>query len=95
MKSDIEREGTPAVAVQRITRPLMVFRNLSVAAFDDAGQQIPQLQKSLTSLLAEHMEKCGYDPEGVVVETQWGRSWKLFKTELGTWNVLSQETPNL
>lgn len=72
--------------MKRVVRPLMVFGNLNVAAFDERGQQIPELQEGLSTLLAQHIERCGYDSEGVVVETQWGRSWRLFKTEFGTWN---------
>jgi hypothetical protein len=62
----------------------MILRNLSVAAFDDNGEQIPDLQRSIPSLLAQRAESLGYDPDGVVIETQYG-NWKLLRTENG-WN---------
>ncbi len=79
-------ETTPPGSLHPVVRPIMVFHNLNVAAFDAAGQQIPELQKSLATLLAEHIENSGYNPEGVVVETQWGESWRLFRTQFDTWN---------
>ena len=81
-----KRKRAAAVVLKRLVRPLMVFTNLNVAAFDRAGKQIPELQKSLASLLAEHIEGCGYDPEGVVIETNFGGWFRLFKTRFGEWN---------
>lgn len=72
--------------MKTIHRPLLVFGNLNVAAFDANGEQIPELQKSLAALLAEHIERSGYNPEGVLIETAWGGSWRLFKTTDGGWN---------
>ena len=65
---------------------VLVFSNLNVAVFSDEAQQIPELQAGLLELLAAHFEKHGYDPEGLVIETQWGASWKLFKTTEGEWS---------
>jgi len=70
--------------LQGLVRPIMVFPNLNIAAFDAEGHQIAELQTSILSLLAEHMEKCGYDPEGCIIETRDG-NWKMFRTEYG-WN---------
>lgn len=64
---------------------IMVFPNLNVCAFDHAGNQIPELQKSVATLLAEQMEKHGYDPVGVLIETPFS-NWRLFRMEDGGWN---------
>jgi hypothetical protein len=62
--------------------PIMVMPNLNVCAFCAEGQQIPELNKSVPLLLAEHMLRCGYDPEGVVIESANG-NWKLRRTDEG------------
>jgi hypothetical protein len=61
---------------------IMVFKNGNVAAFEK-GQQVPGLQLSLASLLAEHIAKAGIEPDGITVETQWGVNWRLYKTDYG------------
>lgn len=66
-------------------KTMFVFRNLLVAAIDEQGQQIPELQRPLLCLLAEHAEKCGYDLDGVAVETV-DAVWRIFLTEEGQWN---------
>lgn len=81
-----KQNDTSPVVLQRLVRPMMIFGNLNVAAFDESGKQIPELQKSVATLMAEHIERCGYDPDGIVIETQWGCGWRLFKTQFGTWN---------
>lgn len=71
-----------------INGAVLVFDNLNIACFDalgDAGEQIPELQKSLPTLFAEHAERCGYDANGVVIETTTGK-WRLFRTDDGGWN---------
>jgi hypothetical protein len=64
----------------------MVFSNLNVAACDEIGAQIPRLQESLATELVRRAEAAGYDPEGVVIETQWGNQWKLHRVD-GGWNI--------
>ena len=72
-------------SLDAVVRPaFMVFPNLNVAAFDAEGNQIPELQVSVPSLLAERMEKLGYNPEGCIIETRDG-NWRIFRTEYG-WN---------
>jgi hypothetical protein len=70
--------------LERLVRPILVFPNLNVAAFDAGGNQIAELQENLVSLFAQHMERCGYDPEGCIIETH-GANWRMFRTECG-WN---------
>lgn len=64
---------------------IIVFPNFNVACFNAAGEQMPELQKSIPTLLAEHAEKCGYDLNGAVIETAHG-NWKMFRTDDGRWN---------
>lgn len=64
---------------------ILVFDNLNIAVCDENGQQIPELQKSAVTLLAEHAERCGYDLDGVVLETP-THHWRIFRTEDGRWN---------
>lgn len=71
--------------MKRIDNPVLIFDNLNIAVFV-AGCQEVELQKSVPELLAEYMERCGYDPEGVVIQTQQGRSFKIFRTTDGAWN---------
>lgn len=63
----------------------LVFGNLNVDCFDEAGQQIPELQSSVPELLALEVEKLGHDPQGIIIETTQTK-WRLFKTEDGGWN---------
>lgn len=66
-------------------KTIIVFPNLNVAVCDNNGNQIPELQESLPTLLAQHFEKNGYDINGCVIETTvW--NWKMFRTEDGGWN---------
>lgn len=71
---------------------LFVF-NLSVAAFDDAGKQVPELQESsLASVLAERLKKHGIDPTSVVIETPNNNLWTLVAMENGEWNYKTAPT---
>ena len=66
-------------------KTILVFPNLMVACFDEAGRQIPELQQSVPELLAAKATALGFDPDGAAVETQ-GKSWRLVKGENGRWN---------
>lgn len=47
-----------------------IGREGQVCAFDERGEQVPEINRgSLSRLLGEHIERCGYDPEGVMMET--------------------------
>ena len=63
---------------------LMVF-NLSVAAFNDKGEQVPELQQNLAGTLAARLMAMNIDPTTVPIETGSGITLKLVKDELG-WN---------
>lgn len=62
----------------------LVFSNFCVACFDDAGQQIAELQRSLIGLWAEHAERMGYNPDGWIITDRINR-WRIFRCESG-WN---------
>lgn len=62
--------------------PVLVFSNLCVACFDAEGNQIPELQKALWMLLAEHAEEWGYDLDGATIETPSG-NWKIIRSAEG------------
>lgn len=64
-------------------KTVFFFANGSVAAFDQAGAQIPDLQENAICQWAEHATKNGYDVTDVVVETTQGK-WKLAMAE-GKW----------
>lgn len=63
---------------------IMLFDNLNIAVLDDAGEQVPVLQRSVARLLAEHAEKHGYDLDGAIIETPHAK-WQAFRTPDG-WN---------
>ena len=47
---------------------LLIFRNGMIAAFDDQGQQIPEIQKhSLMDILRSELEGLGYSVDGCQV----------------------------
>ena len=65
---------------------IFVMNYFQVAFFDEKGDQVPEIQKkNLLVLLAEHAEKCGYNMEGVKVETNLG-DFKVIKEE-GEWRT--------
>lgn len=68
---------------QKRIKSVMVFGNGMVAAFDMAGQQVPELQDSLFNEWAKRADALGYEVEGLVIEAQGGFRWRFFKTELG------------
>jgi hypothetical protein len=61
---------------------IMVFPNLAVAAVDEKGEQIPELQASVPQLLAEAAQRHGYDLDGVTIETGFHR-WRMRRTKDG------------
>lgn len=65
-------------------KSVMFMQGFGIAVFDERGQQIPELQESPITLWAQHCEALGFDPNGVIVETNLG-NWRLIKTEYG-WN---------
>lgn len=65
----------------------LLFQNVSIAVFDAAGQQLPELQTCLLFLWAEDAERNGYHVDGLVVECSGGEKWQLRKTPEG-WNRL-------
>lgn len=72
-------------------KPVMAFDNFNVAAFNKAGKQIPILQKNLLCLWAEHAEREGFNPDGVVVETPRG-NWRLFRRKNGRYGRYGLES---
>jgi hypothetical protein len=65
-----------------------LFPNLAVTVFDQNFRQIPELQIGLLPLWAEHAERMGHNPEGVVVEVESHigfPKFRIFRTEAG-WN---------
>lgn len=82
---DIEAAQQDKVVLQRLVNPILVFPNLNIACFNAAGEQIPELQKSIPTLIAEHAEQCGYDLDGAIISTHDG-NWRMFRTEDGGWN---------
>lgn len=69
----------------KLTSVLMFGHNLNVAACDENGQQIPELQKPLWALWCEYAESRGFNPEGLILETPHGK-WRLTKAATGQWN---------
>jgi hypothetical protein len=67
---------------KRVAGGITIFPNLNVAAHDAGGRLIPELSDSLPRILAEHLLRCGYDPEGVIIES-FGINWKLIRTAEG------------
>lgn len=52
---------------------VMVFSNLNVAAFDENGEQVAELQvQSLLQLWIAKALSLGYDPDGAEVRTSAG-----------------------
>jgi len=64
---------------------VMVFDNYNVACFDKDGQ-VPVLQVNLLSLWSKHADSCGYDVDGLEVETPHG-NWKLNRLDAGGFNI--------
>jgi hypothetical protein len=58
-----------------------------VACVDMYGEQIPELQESYVRLWAEHAEKIGYDPTGVIVESGGLPIGSIRKNDEGTWRL--------
>lgn len=88
MWAEMSNDVPAAIALKPINGAVMVMRGLGVACFDahgPAGEQIPELQISLATLWAEHAERCGYDANGVTMETH-GGNWRLIRMENGRWN---------
>lgn len=77
-------------------KKMLLFSNGAVAAFDESGNQIPELQKSWIELLLESIESKGIDPTKIeTIETVVnGRSVyvKPFKASNGSWNYQFMET---
>ena len=76
----------------KVKSVFMFSHNLNVAAFDETGQQIPELQKPCWALWAEYAESKGFDPEGIILETPTG-NWRLTKACTGQWNRISWDEP--
>lgn len=66
-------------------RHILALANFSMACFDERGEQIPELQSNLLILWAEHAERAGHDPNGLVVETPMG-ALKIVRST-GGWNL--------
>lgn len=66
---------------------IIVMPNLNVAAFDSAGEQIPELQRSVAYLVAEHGTRLGYTMEGALLESLAG-TWRLQKDEEWGWRAV-------
>lgn len=62
---------------------IFLFPNGNIAAVDDAGQQIPELQgNAVTYLWATFATSRGFDVEGTIFETELG-NMKIVKTDSG------------
>ncbi len=69
-------------------KSMMFFSNGNVATFDDNGQ-VPALQKSLVEMVLDNCKANGYDPDGLIIETQWGLTYRIEKTDGGhNWSVI-------
>lgn len=62
---------------------VVVFDNFNLVAFDDRGEQIPDVQRNLLLMWAELAAANGVDPNGLVVSVAGGQRWRIFKTEKG------------
>lgn len=62
---------------------VMVFDNFNVAAFDDAAKQRPEVQTNLLLAWAEKAKSAGFSLDGIVVETEGGKKWRIFETARG------------
>jgi hypothetical protein len=69
---------------QKIQR-VVLFENGGIAVIDDLGHQIPELQRGLPVLWAEHAERNGFDPAGVVIEARSG-SMEIVRNADGSLN---------
>lgn len=71
-------------------KSIIIFGNGNVAAFDDKGHQIGELQKGWFQIWLEWLEANGVDPTTVKIETMFrnysDHEIKPFKTEDGRWN---------
>lgn len=54
--------------------------------YDASGGQLPDLQKNVFCLWAEHAAKAGYNPEGVIIETSL-RKLQVVKNSDNSWNL--------
>lgn len=54
--------------MSKTVKNVMVSDHLLIAAFDEQGQQIPELQIPLLTLWARHAESLGFNPNNVPVE---------------------------
>ncbi len=64
---------------------VMFFPNGNTACFDEAGQQVPKLQRSYLGLYCELLNSEGIKPEKVKFIMPNGKEARVFKTEYG-WN---------
>jgi hypothetical protein len=62
---------------------VVVFDNFNLVAFDARGEQMPDVQRNLLTMWAEHAAANGVDPDGLVIEVTGGQRWRIFKTENG------------
>lgn len=80
-------------------KSLIFLPNGNVAAFDEQGQRIPEMQvKGWMQLFFEYLESKGYDPTKIHIEAILnGGTWKSvapFKTENG-WNQLFEPSKHI
>jgi hypothetical protein len=64
---------------------IFLSTNGSIAVCDESGQQIAELQRDLISDWCEKAVALGYDPNGVILETELG-DLRIVKNSDGTWN---------
>ena len=57
----------------------LAFATGQIAVFDEKGQQIPGLQRPWPTLWADHAERLGYDPQGLVFELQNRQSIRIIR----------------
>lgn len=62
---------------------VVVFDNFNLAAFNDRGEPLPDVQRNLLTMWAQFAADNGIDPAGLVVEVTGGQRWRIFKTENG------------
>ena len=74
-----DQTGKPVIGQNVLVGPAY-----QVWCYTRDGKHIPELQKGLLVLWAEHAERIGYDPSGVVFETPFG-NWQLIRT-MGGWD---------
>lgn len=62
---------------------VLVFDNFNLVAFDDRGEQLPDVQRNLLTMWAQFVADKGINPDGLVIEVTGGQRWRIFKTESG------------